>query len=121
MNDDLIYIDPPSGWKYGFPKAVTLEEYNQITNLKQWCIDNGYPLAEADSYGDYFYVGISGNIHSTKAAETEEEKLYTKEEVKDLCITFFNKGTDYGVGKTIEPDYYMYIDSPLDNLIKSLL
>lgn len=27
----LILIDPPSGWKYSFPKAVTQEEYKSIT------------------------------------------------------------------------------------------
>ncbi len=34
-------IDPPSGWKYGFPKifiGVKLPE-----DLTEWCIENGYP------------------------------------------------------------------------------
>lgn len=60
MNDDLITIDPPSGWKYGFPKSITLEEYNTITSFKDWCIDNGYPKRVAESYGKHFYVSVSG-------------------------------------------------------------
>jgi hypothetical protein len=59
---NFITIDPPSGWKYGFPKAVTQEQYKSITNLKQWCIDNGYPKSEADIYGEYFYIQISGDL-----------------------------------------------------------
>ena len=44
---ELLLIDPPSGWKYGFPKAITQEQYKSITDLRQWCLDNGYPSSEA--------------------------------------------------------------------------
>ncbi len=57
-----LTIDPPSGWKYGFPKAVTQEQYKSITDLKQWCIDNGYPKSEADSYGKHFHIQINGDL-----------------------------------------------------------
>ena len=60
--ETFLTIDPPSGWKYGFPKAVTQEQYKLITDLKQWCIDNGYPKAEAHSYGDYFHIQINGDL-----------------------------------------------------------
>jgi hypothetical protein len=35
-------IDPPSGWKYGFPKEIP---ENVITpeDFKKWFIKNGYP------------------------------------------------------------------------------
>jgi hypothetical protein len=57
MNQEkLISIDPPSGWKYGFPKTVTESEFSEIDNLKEWCIEQGYPAAEADSFGEYFLV-----------------------------------------------------------------
>jgi len=59
---EYILIDPPSGWRYGFPKRITKEEYHSIKDLKEWCISNGYPKSEADSYGDYFNIGITGNI-----------------------------------------------------------
>lgn len=43
--EDLqIYIDPPSGWKYGFPKILPVG----IADLKQWFIDEGYPADQVD-------------------------------------------------------------------------
>lgn len=119
-NDELIFIDPPSGWKYGFPKGVTKEVYIGILNLKEWCIANGYPKKVADSYGDHFHIGISGaDIPRTK--DVAVSNFYTKEQVISLCESFFHKGESYGAEKTRQPDYYMYIDSPLSNLIKHLI
>lgn len=48
-----LYIDPPSGWKYGFPKI-----YNPATDGKvmDWLVENGYPQKEIDSCGDYFFT-----------------------------------------------------------------
>jgi len=45
-------IDPPSGWKYGFPKEIP----EHVDNTVQWLIDNGYPEAEIKRLGDSFYV-----------------------------------------------------------------
>jgi hypothetical protein len=47
----VIMIDPPSGWKYGFPKVIPKE----VTNTVQWLLDNGYPQKEIDACGDYFF------------------------------------------------------------------
>lgn len=44
-------IDPPSGWKYGFPKAMPVDE----KDLMKWIVDNGYPQEEIDKLGDAFY------------------------------------------------------------------
>jgi hypothetical protein len=44
-------IDPPSGWRYGFPKVIP----NDVKDVKGWLVENGYPQWEIDSYGDYFY------------------------------------------------------------------
>ena len=43
----------------------------------------------------------------------EKEKLWTNEEVERIVNKAFIDGQSYGVAKTIEPDYYMYQDSPL--------
>ena len=37
-------IDPPSGWKYGFPKELP----EDVEDIKQWLIDNGYPEKDID-------------------------------------------------------------------------
>jgi len=45
----VVYIDPPSGWKYGFPKPspANLRQMNP-DEFNQWLIDNGYPREEVD-------------------------------------------------------------------------
>ncbi len=37
-------VDPPSGWKYGFPKEIP----DDVEDFRQWLIDNGYPESEVD-------------------------------------------------------------------------
>jgi hypothetical protein len=44
-------IDPPQGWKYGFPKPIP----DAVVNFRQWLIDNGYPERLIDEYGNHFY------------------------------------------------------------------
>ena len=43
-------IDPPSGWKYGFPKVLP----NDVTDTLKWLVENGYPQGEIDEFGDNF-------------------------------------------------------------------
>jgi hypothetical protein len=38
-----MWVDPPSGWRYGFPKIWTRQ-----VPLEQWLIDNGYPEQDSD-------------------------------------------------------------------------
>ena len=47
-----MMCDPPSGWKYGFPKPVP-EGVNEIV---PWLLSEGYPQAEIDACGKHFYV-----------------------------------------------------------------
>lgn len=37
-------IDPPSGWRYGFPKQLP----ENVKDLRQWLIDEGYPEKDVD-------------------------------------------------------------------------
>ena len=97
----LILIDPPSGWMYGFPKAITQEQYKAITNLKQWCIDNGYPLSEAISYGEYFNIQISGDL-SFMEEEIKPNKKQFVEFNEDLFKAYIAKFSDLGKRKAIE-------------------
>lgn len=59
---DMLLIDPPSGWKYGFPKSISKAEYKSFkgNQLNNWLIKNGYPAKEIESYGDKFYVTAIG-------------------------------------------------------------
>lgn len=99
QNSNLISIDPPEGWKYGFPKQVTQEEYKQISSLKEWCIGNGYPKEEADKYGNYFNIGITGDLSFMKkdiidsklddmmSDLIDEEQEQWKKHVKEVVFT----------------------------------
>ena len=45
------WIDPPSGWKYGFPKPVP----KGVEDMTEWLVSEGYPRAEIEKMGDYFF------------------------------------------------------------------
>lgn len=64
---NLLSIDPPEGWKYGFPKFISQEEYIKVhKSLRQWCIDNGYPANVANFYGHFFFVQVNGDLSFMK-------------------------------------------------------
>jgi len=52
------YVYPPNGEKYGFPKEITIEEINKVTNFTKWCIDNGYPIEDVKELGESFIAKI---------------------------------------------------------------
>jgi hypothetical protein len=41
-----LIIDPPSGWKYGFPKPVPQDVLKDDERLAIWLIEQGYPEKE---------------------------------------------------------------------------
>ena len=45
------FIDPPSGWMYGFPKVLP----EGVPDIKVWLLANGYPQHEIDSCGSSFH------------------------------------------------------------------
>jgi hypothetical protein len=48
----VLMIDPPSGWKYGFPMPLPDPRPESTT---AWLVEQGYPQAEIDLMGKYFY------------------------------------------------------------------
>lgn len=44
-----IMIDPPSGWRYGFPKAMPDPLPDGMT-FNEWLVSEGYPQAEVDCW-----------------------------------------------------------------------
>lgn len=50
----ITMCDPPSGWRYGFPKP-------QPDNIKgeqqfvEWLVSEGYPRSEINRMGKHFY------------------------------------------------------------------
>lgn len=47
-----LWVDPPSGWAYGFPKIWNTEEIPFI----EWLVKEGYPKREIDAFGENFHV-----------------------------------------------------------------
>lgn len=48
-----VWIDPPSGWKYGFPKIY---DPDCGLNVMEWLVKEGYPQKEIDYIGRLFYI-----------------------------------------------------------------
>jgi len=44
-------IDPPSGWRYGFPKVLP----DDVENVLEWLVSEGYPQSEIDACSKHFY------------------------------------------------------------------
>lgn len=38
-----MWINPPDGFKYGFPKV-----WDRTTTIQEWLIENGYPENQVD-------------------------------------------------------------------------
>ena len=47
----MTIIDPPSGWKYGFPKPLP----DEVEDVLEWLVSEGYPQSEIDKLGKHFY------------------------------------------------------------------
>ena len=44
-------IDPPSGWRYGFPKPIPQDQFGRV---EEWLVENGYPQWLIDSFEGRF-------------------------------------------------------------------
>lgn len=40
MSDKKYYVDPPSGWRYGFPKPY---DFQKDGTMAEFLLKNGYP------------------------------------------------------------------------------
>lgn len=50
----VLMCDPPSGWKYGFPKPLPAD-FLEDESIIPWLLEQGYPQSEIDACGDHFY------------------------------------------------------------------
>ena len=72
-------IDPPNGYRYGFPKPIPID----VADVKKWLIENGYPKSEIDKYGDWFYYRqhfipdsmIQDGINKINKPKTNEDEV----------------------------------------------
>ncbi len=47
MKKTVTMIDPPSGWKYGFPKVLP-QRFDTWEEQRAWLVSEGYPQREID-------------------------------------------------------------------------
>lgn len=48
MSKKVLVIDPPEGWRYGFPKPVPDGYIKNESLMRIWLQDQGYPTKEID-------------------------------------------------------------------------
>lgn len=90
-------IDPPEGWRHGFPKELP----ENIKNINDWLVENGYPKELLIKYGDQFrYRIIEKNTLSNQEFE-EKYKNYIEpgfsgleidsQTARDIVDMYFNE------------------------------
>ena len=53
MQSNKIWIDPPEGWRYGFPAIYDPDTDGQMS---EWIVRKGYPLQTIKAYGESWAV-----------------------------------------------------------------
>ena len=53
IKSNMIWVDPPEGWKYGFP---AIYDPNTDGQLSDWVVRKGYPLLTIKEYGTAWAV-----------------------------------------------------------------
>lgn len=46
-SNETLVIDPPSGWRYGFPRPAPAAG----VDINTWLVEHGYPQALVDEFG----------------------------------------------------------------------
>lgn len=55
LKPERLMIDPPEGWRYGFPKALPPEHRHRTM---EWLVEEGYPAEVITKYGLHFYCRV---------------------------------------------------------------
>ena len=100
----LMYDPTPSGWMYGFPKAVPDEGVageginlyiNPDFDFDKWVVEQGYP-EELNQYGRFWVQEVDDICGGVYEDELKEES--TNEKMGDLKFTtakdYIYPGTD---------------------------
>jgi hypothetical protein len=71
-----VFVDPPSGWKYGFPKqAPTNLRKMDSHDLTNWLVENGYPIEEVEYWTNSPKFGsVPCRFFEMEIQDMEDEK-----------------------------------------------
>ena len=53
MQSNMMWVDPPEGWKHGFP--AIFDPVND-GKMRDWIVRKGYPLLTIKEYGEQWMV-----------------------------------------------------------------
>jgi hypothetical protein len=53
IKSNLIWVDPPEGWKFGFPAIYDPDTDGQMS---EWIVNKGYPIEVIKEYGESWAV-----------------------------------------------------------------
>ena len=81
----VTIIDPPSGWKYGFPKPIP---QNRLADSKVWLIEQGYPESLIKEYGEHFYC---------RYWEKPENEIESNSQSSDILIKLKTRLSKIGI------------------------
>ena len=62
----VLMFDPPSGWRYGFPKPIPKKCIGNDMEFRKYLTENGYPDSMLDMASKY-----------SRYWEVDEEKINT--------------------------------------------
>jgi hypothetical protein len=48
-----LWVDPPEGWKHGFPAIYDSETDGQMS---EWIVNKGYPVQTIKEYGEQWHI-----------------------------------------------------------------
>lgn len=65
-----MWVDPPEGWKYGFPRQIP----NDVVDHRKWLVEQGYPQKVMDEYGDYFFCRYWYDVVDGSTIEEKDKK-----------------------------------------------
>jgi len=81
-----LWVDPPEGWKYGFPAIYDAETDGQMS---EWIVRKGYPLLTIKEYGEQWHIRCWPAEEPEKYPDKDISAQKPSEDVKNAPI-----GTD---------------------------
>jgi hypothetical protein len=99
-----LWIDPPSGWRYGFPK---IWDPQQEPDLQVWLIQSGYPEHEVKFGLQYYRQWVADAVQPepVDAAELESDVPIIGEEFEQKRSLFEGLDSVRDVFKQWEDDF----------------
>jgi len=91
-----LWIDPPSGWRYGFPK---IWDPQQEPDIKTWLIESGYPADQVNAGLNYY------RQWAVDAPEVDPETPTIGEELNQKRSVFESLDSMRDVFKQWEDDF----------------